>query len=230
MSRWNATLSLPSRISSPRHFLTIAMLALLAAVAILGGGGCASQTRLYDMWKDPAPPPGVIRKVFVIAVKKDPAARRIWEDGFVKELGERGVSAIPSYSLFPDALPDTAAVVEAVRGQGFDAVVALHRAAEETVQEVTPGYVSTQPKTYLDPWTGVFHTYYEEVYYPGYVEEVEVVVHQIDVWSTKEKGKLLWVGKAETYDASSNKEMSESAIDNVVKELADQGLIPERKT
>jgi len=201
--------------------------ASLSAAAIFAG--CASQTRLYDMWKDPAAPPGAMHNVFIVAVKKDPAARRIWEDGFVKRLGEYGVTATPSYSLFPDAVPDTAAVVEAVRAHGYDSVIAIHRSDEKTIQEVTPGYVSTQPKTYLDPWTGVFHTYYEDVYHPGYVEDVKVVVHQVDVWSTKDKGKLLWMGKVETYDPSSNKETSEDAIHTVSKELAERGMIPEKK-
>jgi len=191
--------------------------------------GCASQTRLYDMWKDPSASPGLVRNTLVVAVKKDPAARRIWEDGFVKRLSEQGVTATPSYRLFPDAVPDTAEVVTVVRGQGFDSVVMVHRSSAKTVQEVTPGYVSTQPKTYLDPWTGVFHTYYEEVYYPGSVEDVEVVVHQVDVWSTKDQGKLLWVGKAETSDPESNKETSDSAIQTVVKELTEQGMIPAKK-
>ncbi|HET9887755.1 MAG TPA: hypothetical protein VFR10_09590, partial [bacterium] len=181
--------------TNPRILLSIAVLGAAAVAA-----GCASQTRLYDMWKDPGASPGLVRNALVVAVKKDAAARRIWEDGFVKRLGEQGVSATPSYRLFPDAVPDTAAVVEVVKDQGFDSVVVVHRSSAKTVQEVTPGYVSTQPKTYLDPWTGVFHTYYEEVYYPGEVEDVEVVVHQVDLWSTKDKGKLLWVGKAETYD------------------------------
>jgi hypothetical protein len=199
----------------------------LVALAVLGA--CAAQTRLYDMWKDPATTSGTLRSTLVVAVKKDPAARRIWEDGFVHRLAEQGLNAVPSYRLFPDEVPDTAAVVEAVRDQGFDSVVVVHRSSAKTIQEVTPGYVSTQPRTYLDPWTGVFHTYYEEVYYPGDVEDVEVVVHQIDVWSTKENGKLLWVGKAETYDPSSNQETSEDAIHAVAKELAKQGLIPEKK-
>jgi len=181
------------------------------------------------MWKDPSASPGLVRNTLVVAVKKDPAARRIWEDGFVKRLSAQGVTATPSYRLFPDAVPDTAEVVTVVRGQGFDSVVVVHRSAAKTVQEVTPGYVSTQPKTYLDPWTGVFHTYYEEVYYPGSVEDVEVVVHQVDVWSTKDQGKLLWVGKAETYDPESNKETSDSAIQTVVKELTEQGMIPAKK-
>jgi NADPH-dependent curcumin reductase CurA len=67
------------------------------------------------------------------------------------------------------------------------------------------------------------------VYYPGSVEDVEVVVHQVDVWSTKDQGKLLWVGKAETYDPESNKETSDSAIQTVVKELTVQGMIPAKK-
>jgi hypothetical protein len=210
--------------TNPRILLSIAFFGAAAIVA-----GCASQTRLYDMWKDPSASAGLVRNTLVVAVKKDPGARRIWEDGFVKQLSNQGVTATPSYRLFPDAVPDTAEVVEVVRDQGFDSVVLVHRSSEKTVQEVTPGYVSTQPKTYLDPWTGVFHTYYEEVYYPGEVEDVDVVVHQIDVWSTKEHGKLLWVGKAETYDPASNKETSDSAIQTVVKELSQQGMIPEKK-
>ena len=222
--RWSLPPS--GRLMSWRSWILLMAFAGAAVIC----DGCASQTRLYDMWKDPAAPPGAMHKVLVIAVKKDPAARRIWEDGFVKQLAKHGLPAAPSYTMFPEAVPDTAEVVGAVRDQGYDAVIAVHRADEKTIQEVTPGYASTQPKTYLDPWTGVFHTYYEDVYYPGYVEEVQVVVHQIDVWTTKESGKLLWVGKAETYDPSSNKETSEEAIQRVVKELAEQGLIPDKKT
>jgi hypothetical protein len=202
---------------------------LLVLACVLVFAGCASRTRIFDMWKDPSSPSTRLKNVLVVAVKKDTAARRIWEDGFVERFSERGVSTTPSYRLFPDARPDTAQVVEAVREQGFDTVVMIHRVQEKTVQEVTPGYVTTEPRTYLDPWTGVFHTYYEEVYYPGYVEDVEVVVHQIDVWSTADRGRLLWVGKAETYAPSSNQETNESVVKQVVDELADQGFLSEKK-
>src|SRR5262245_20836152 len=132
---------LPRFASSPvRSRVALAALACALACVL---AGCGTQTSLTNMWRDPtfsAPP---MSKVLVIAVKRDPALRRIWEEGLNKEMDEHGVSAVPSYQLFPGDLPDTQQVIESVRSQGFDGVLITHSLGTEVSQHYVPGYVTT---------------------------------------------------------------------------------------
>src|SRR5258708_5676063 len=100
-----------------RRFLSFR---IFASLMISFLSGCGSAGTLSNMWRDPSFESAPMKKVFIIAVRKDPVRRRLWEDGFVTELGKHGVTATPSYKLFPDALPDTAQSIEAIRTNGFD--------------------------------------------------------------------------------------------------------------
>ena len=64
-----------------------------------------------------------LKKILVIAVRKDAVWRRIWEDAFVAEFSNDGVKAIASYNLFPNALPDTNQVAGAVQENEFDGIL-----------------------------------------------------------------------------------------------------------
>src|SRR5262245_19108203 len=80
----------------------------LLASAVAGVlGDCAPGTQLVDMWRDPTALSQPIRKMLVVTFRRDPASRRIWEDGFVTQLEKRGVTATPSYDLFQQGVPDT---------------------------------------------------------------------------------------------------------------------------
>ena len=50
---------------------------LWIALAALAFSGCAASSSLVNMWKDPTFTGPPMRKMFVIAVKKDPAHERI---------------------------------------------------------------------------------------------------------------------------------------------------------
>jgi len=43
-------------------------------------------------------------KIFIVAVRRDPIRRRVWEDVFAEELAKHGVNAVQSYRLFPQAV------------------------------------------------------------------------------------------------------------------------------
>jgi len=70
-----------SRLSiKPAH---IFLFALLLGPALFDG---CSQSQMTDVWKDPSYNEGTMKKVFAVAVRRDPVRRRIWEDAFVEEL------------------------------------------------------------------------------------------------------------------------------------------------
>jgi hypothetical protein len=138
----------------------VALLALMMTTA-----GCAAQTEMTDLWRDPAFTAGPLHNVFVVALRKDPVRRRMWEDAFTRELGARGLTATSSYQLFPAASPDSQEVIEAVRKNGYDAVIVSVRLPDETTTTYVPGAVRRESVTVQD-FYGTFHAYWRDVQAP----------------------------------------------------------------
>ena len=199
-----------------------------AAVLALALGACGGSSSLVNMWKDPKFPKQPLRTALVIAIKEDPAIRRIWEDAFVSELAEEGVSAIPSYRGFPTALPDTQQVIDLVKQDDYDGVITVVGLGSETQQTYIPGYVTTAPVTYYNHWTGYYDTRYREIYEPGYVTTDQVVRQRVDVWSVDEGGTLVWTGTTQTINPTSGDEVRKDVTDLVIPELKEHHVITSR--
>ena len=206
-----------------RHPRSRHILAAALGAALLGS--CAASSNLVDMWKDPEAPNQPVRDVFVVVVQRDAITRRIWEDAFVKELDRRGVSATPSYRAFPAAPPDTDQIDRAVNQRGYDGVFIVHRLTTERRRNYVPGYVTTVPVTRFSRWGNAYHTYYHEIYQPGYVENQRVVRYQINVWSAAVEGQMIWSGTTETIDPTSARDASKELSRLVVPELARAGVL-----
>ena len=206
---------------------------VFAAMALVGVTvtliGCGAPISLVNMWKDPGYTAGPMRNLMVIAIKKDPIMRRLWEDQLAAEMAPRGVTVTPSYRLFPDALPDTLQVIETVRAQKFDGVLTVRNLGTTTVTNYVPGYVTTEPVTaYSYTWPYGYHSYYREVYQPGYTEVQDVARHEIHLWTTTEGGRIVWAGTGQVIDPSSIDDVHEEIAELVIPELEKQNLIPKK--
>ncbi|HEY4099503.1 MAG TPA: hypothetical protein VGM20_01345 [Gemmatimonadales bacterium] len=122
-------------------------LPVLAGIVL---AACTS-TSLVNMWRDPNAPAQPLNNVLVVTLRKDATSRRLWEDGFVKSLRDHGISATPSYALFPGEAPDTASLMQAVHQRGFDAVLMAHELPSSTETHYVPGYLAAEPVTYVSP-------------------------------------------------------------------------------
>jgi hypothetical protein len=185
--------------------------------------GCSS-SRLVNVWRDPEYH-GTLTNVFVVAVKRDPTLRRIWEDGLVSALGRHGVTATPSYRLFPRSLPDTTQVIDAVREHQFDGFIVTVRLPSETDSSYVQGYITTVPVIRYDPWWQVYRTYYQRVYQPGYYETQTVARARTDIWIPADRGTLIWTGTSDVFDPTSSQAVSHEINEMIVPELAEQKLI-----
>src|SRR6185503_2003110 len=126
----------------PLH--TLILLLACAGAGILAG--CAAHsTNLVDMWRDPAAVQRPIHSILVVSMRRSETSRRIWEDGFVAALNKEGVNATPSYSLFQQGVPDTAAIEDAVRDRNFDGVLFAHSLGARTQETYVPGYTRFEP-------------------------------------------------------------------------------------
>lgn len=204
--------------------------AVLFALSILATlfFSCAS-SQLSNMWRDPSYSRGPVTSMFVIAMKKDPTLRRIWEDGFVSALAKYEVKAVPSYQIFPNDLPDTNQVGEEVRGKVYDAVLIVTKLPADTIKNYVPGYVTIEPVVQYNPWLNEYYTRYQNVYFPGYTETENVVRHEVNVWTTGGGGQLIWSGTGDVVDPSSSQDVNAQIVRLIVPELARQGIIPAQK-
>jgi hypothetical protein len=194
--------------------------------------GCASSS-LVDIWRDPsfqAPPLG---KILVIDVRKDATKRRIWEDAFAGELVKQGVAATSSYSLFPDAPPDTSQIVATVQSNGFDGVLAVLKLPTETNRHYVQGYTTTEQNVPYTPYYGSYWdrygTYYREIDHPGYVDSQSVAIRAIDVTTTGNGGKMIWSATSRTPDPASVKDVQRGIVNLVIAELAKRNIISSNK-
>lgn len=198
---------------------------LLAGLLVGALMGCAS-TSLVNMWMDPTYDQPPMKSMLVVAMKKDPARRRIMEDALALELAKHGVTTMPSYRLFPNEAPDTAEVADAVAKNGYDGVVVASPLPTERNAVYVPGYSTIESRPVYNWWSGRYHTQYIRVHHPGYVEPERVVRHQIDVWSTGSGGALIWTAVGEQIDPNSANQVSHEIADKVVPELVRKHLIP----
>jgi hypothetical protein len=197
--------------------------------------GCASSS-LVDKWHDPsfkAPPLG---KMLVIAVRKNATKRRIWEDAFAGELVKHGMAATSSYSLFPDAPPDTNQVIATVQANGFDGILVVLRLPTETDTKYVHGYTTyttTEQDLRYNPSSGSYwqryYTYYREIEHPGYVDSQSVDIRAIDVTSTGNGGRLIWSAKSRTPDPGSVTDAQRGIAGLVIDDLAQQSIINSKK-
>ena len=199
----------------------------IGLLALLSTAGCAAQSEMSDLWRDPSFTSGPVHNVLVVALRKDPVRRRMWEDAFANELGARGLHATSSYHRFPEAPPDTQEVIEAVRTDGYDALLVSVRLPDETTSTYVPGTMRRESVTVQDFYGG-FHAYWRDVQAPGHTETDEIRQFQTEVWATGGDGRLVWSGTLRTLESVTNHSVERAVSGSIVPELEKQGLVPRK--
>src|SRR5262249_12786603 len=152
------------------------------------------------------------------------ARRRLWEDAFVSDLGARGVKATATYTMWSD-VPDTDAVIAAVREKDFGAVIASARLAPGEETTVIPGYVRQETEMRYNPWTNRYHAYIRNVQVPDQVETTTIQRFRTDVWGRGGEGRLVWTGTLNVSEAPDRGIIQRNVSDRIVPELEKVGLV-----
>lgn len=188
-----------------------------------------STSILVDKWSDPSYNEAPLKKILIIAIRKNPVQRRIWEDAFVGELSERGVNATSSYHLFPNALPDTNQVAATIQENGFDGVLVTRILHNETETHYVDAYVTSRLISQYNPFTKRYRNYYEDVQHPGYVDSLIINRRAIEVWTTKNEGKIIWGATSNTPDENTVKDVQNDIVGLVITELVQNEIIKSKR-
>jgi hypothetical protein len=182
--------------------------------------GC-STSRLGRSWVAPGTEGLSFKRIAVVALTGQEVYRMQAEDALVSEM----TNALASHTLLPGlhALRDTAAVVEALRGAGCDALVTLQMKSGhiKTEPEATDTRPATMGQAVDDYWTDP-STQTPESFASG--QSFAVEVHLFDL----RNGTLVWNGLAVEQGARDAAELIRMVRMDVLKDLRQRGLIPER--
>ena len=194
----------------------VLIFALLAAAC--------STTRLTSTWVEPGRDHAPFNDLIVFGMAANERVRRVYEDSFVAALQARGVKARPGYSLIPEGgLGKVKAVREAVSLSGADGVIVTYLAGQnsETAQVPRRNYVTPSLYGGLYPYYGLV---YDNVTEPGYYARFKLLQLETNVYDA-ERQRLLWSGRSQTLDPSSEQTTINEVVGLVIDSLARAGFL-----
>jgi hypothetical protein len=208
----------------------IVLLALIVAGMSLSG---CSSTMITGSWKNPDFT-GKIEKVYVIGIAKQESTRRIFEDEFRKQLAKFGSIGISSYGdLKMNEETNQDLIAARIKANGADSVLMARAISSDTVQVVTPGYVSASPRVYsrgyypansYSNYGGYYSHSYDATYQTGSVSELQVVTIEANLYSAV-SGELIWSAQLETVVEANLDALITDFIAVVSKDLKDKRLL-----
>ncbi len=179
---------------------------------------CSSST-LVDVWNDPAYNEPPLKNILIIAFRKDPIQRRIWEDAFANEFAKYGVRATSSYILFQNSFPDTLQIIEAVQENKFDGMLVTRLLNEETQTRYIESYVTSELRTRYNPFRKTYTNYYQEIHHPGYVESKTIERRSIEVWLIENNERIIWGATSNTPERNTVEDVQNDVAKLVIPEL-----------
>jgi hypothetical protein len=196
---------------------------LIAAFFLLLSG-CAT-TQIKSVWKDPAylarP-----QKVMVIGVFREPIYRRIVEDEFVLQFKLRGVDAIASYTTLPDRNQDDQEAIEKmVKQTGADSVLVTRMVSKRSVRVYYPAEITYRPR-YYGKWPQYYRYGYDAITRPGYTTQYDYALMETNLYDVK-MDNLVWAATTQTGVDRLNQSLIKPYIGNLMKLMADYGLVRE---
>ena len=202
-----------------------ALRAAVAVMIVLLDASCAT-TQLTSTWVEPGQSPKPFKKLVVFGVAASETVRHVYEDSFVAALGERGVNVSPGYSLLPEGgLGSVKTVRKAVELSGADGVIVTYLAGQntETVRVPARNYVTPSLYGGLYPYYGLV---YDNVTEPGYYARFKLLQLETNVYDVARQ-KLVWSGRSQTLDPSSEQTTINEVVERITAELARAGFLPQ---
>jgi hypothetical protein len=185
---------------------------------------CATTT-LNTVWKDDSYQ-GRITNILVMGISKQQVRKRFFEDEFVRQLQDHGLSATSSYRIFPsERMLEKDMVLSKIRGMGIDTFLITRMVDKKTVETYVPGKVVhyAPPRTHRS-WHGYYAGSYGAIYEPGYTIKDEVVVLETNLYDA-ESEELIWTALSETVKEGPEERVIKNFIKLIMKNLSEKNLI-----
>jgi hypothetical protein len=201
---------------------------LIAGLFVLVISACGN-SQITHSYVDPVLKKLDLDGVLVVAVTKKQSARVEFEDAFTQALARRGVRAQASHTLVPSAKATAEEVIAAAKKASLETILVARYLGESSEEVYHPGtiYYDIAP-AYGAGYHGGFGGYYGRAYEVAYQQPVwtanvtHTVVSDLYITQTSEH---IWQAVSETIKASSTNKLRNDAINSLIGDLKDQGLL-----
>lgn len=146
-------------------------------------------------------------------------------------LSAEGVDVSKSIDVLPpkfseEELDDKSIILDAVRGEGHDAILTIALIDEETDTRYVPGsaaYAPVRSFRYYGSFWGYYTNLYPTVYDPGYYQEDRIYFVETNLYDV-ETEELIWSAQSETINPRTLENAAENLADVTVEEMAVRNL------
>ena len=188
-------------------------------------GACSSALSTVKTFEDPEYANASFNKILVIGVAGSYDSRARWERTMASRISSQGSSASAYYSVIgreQEITRDT--VINAVRANGFDAVLLTRVQSQESDVTVKRG-ASTAKVSRMDGRPVDFFRYdYEVLNNPETINVKTTVVLSTELFAADDE-KRIWAIESTISDKENVTYLIEDAVDMVVGELSKDRLI-----
>ncbi len=202
---------------------------VLAGILALALSACGINSQIVNSSVDPEFRKLDLHGVLVVAVAKEASNRIEFEDSFTKALKRRGVEAVASHTLLPNHKAKAEEVIAAAEKAGLDTILVTRYVGEKAEEVYHPGTVYYTVTPAYDPgYYGNFGGYYGRATEVAYQQPVWTanVSHAMisDLYVVKTQDRI-WQAVSETIQASSTSQVMDDAIDALIGNLKEKGLL-----
>ena len=201
--------------------------------------GCSS-SMVSGSWKDPNYNK-TLDSVYVIGISKKETTRRYFEDNFSQAFAQYGVNGLVSYeSLNLSQKTDEETINKDVESRGAKTILLAHAIGKRKELGVNPGpnYTSTSyprrvsgRRISSQPYYRSFGTYFQRSWElnarnsaVAYTDQYEVVTIEATLYDVS-TGNLIWSAEIDSVVANKKEVLINDFVENVIKDLAEKGLI-----
>ncbi|MDH4039766.1 MAG: hypothetical protein OEV88_03850 [Gammaproteobacteria bacterium] len=213
-------------MSTPIKCFTRIVLAGTCALALFA---CSINSEVTNSYVDPAFKKLDLHGVLVVAVAKEPDKRIEFEDTFTKALKRRGVDAVASHTLVPGQKAKAEEIIAAAETAKLDTILVTRYVGEKVDDVYHPGAIYYQVTPAYSPGYhgnfGGFYGHATEVAYQQPVWTANVSHAMIsDLYVARTQARV-WQAVSETIESSSTSQVIDDAIDALIGNLKEKGLL-----
>lgn len=169
---------------------------------------CSAPTSISS-WVDNDYKGGVFKKVLIVALIKDDAYRKVYEEKISNALKGEGVNAVNSIVVMnSDRKYSKEEIASVLKIGNYDGLMTLKYLKTTIEKRVYPS------RTYVDDYLWGP----ELISTPGYIEKHKSIKMEATLYSVKIKSPV-WAGQSKTRDANSVQELATSLAGEIKSEL-----------
>ena len=186
---------------------------------------CSSTLRTVKTFEDPEYANASFSNILVIGVAGSYESRARWERTMASRISTQGTSASAYYSVAgreQDINRDT--VIDAVRGNGFDAILLTRVQSQASDVSVKRGASTVKVSRKNDRPVDLFRYDYEILNNPETINVATTVVLSTELFAASDE-KRIWAIESTISDKENISYLIEDAIDSVVDALRKDHLI-----